>query len=114
MPTGSGKNLAFFAALLLNPSGMFIIMTPFVALMEDMCQRLTAYSISGGKWSSEIDPFEAKLVTIPAHECSEMRHIMSLDPSVFDWTEIFDQPHATERQRDSAAIWANFTGMDMF
>ncbi|KAH0836304.1 hypothetical protein J3R83DRAFT_7851 [Lanmaoa asiatica] len=36
LPTGSGKSLAFFSAALLNPESLFITITPFVALMEDM------------------------------------------------------------------------------
>ena len=36
MPTGSRKSLAFFRAPLLNPSRMFIVVTPFVALTNGM------------------------------------------------------------------------------
>ena len=73
MPTGSGKSLAFFAAPLLNPSSMFIVVTPFVTLTEDMCRRLAAYPITGGKWSSNTSPFDAQLVVVPAHEAGTSR-----------------------------------------
>ncbi|KAH0826845.1 hypothetical protein J3R83DRAFT_4377 [Lanmaoa asiatica] len=73
MPTGSGKSLAFFGAPLLNPSRLFIVVTPFVALTEDMCRRLAAYPISGGKWSGGINPFDAQLVIVPAHEAGTVR-----------------------------------------
>ena len=74
MPTGSGKSLAFFGAPLLNPSRMFIVVTPFVALTEDMCRRLAAYPISGGKWSStDVSPFDAQLVVVAAHEAGTSR-----------------------------------------
>ncbi|KAH0825908.1 hypothetical protein J3R83DRAFT_7662 [Lanmaoa asiatica] len=70
MPTGSGKSLAFFAAPILNPSSLFVVVTPFVALTEDMDRRLAALPIVGGKWSSDINPFEAQLVIVPAHEAA--------------------------------------------
>ncbi|KAI9452391.1 hypothetical protein HD554DRAFT_827680, partial [Boletus coccyginus] len=79
MPTGSGKSLAFFAAPVLNPSGLFVVVTPFVALTEDMDRRLAALPIMGGKWSSNINPFEAQLVIVPAHEAATERF--------FQWAE---------------------------
>ena len=69
MPTRSGKSLAFFAAPLLNPSSLFIVVTPFVALTEDMDRRLTACpGIRGGKWSCDTDPINDQLIIVPAHE----------------------------------------------
>ncbi|KAF8549160.1 hypothetical protein OG21DRAFT_627578 [Imleria badia] len=79
MPTGSGKSLAFFAAPVLNPSSLFIVVTPFVALTEDMDRRLAALPIVGGKWSSDVNPFEAQLVIVPAHEAATERF--------FQWAE---------------------------
>ena len=73
MPTGSRKSLAFFGAPLLNPSRLFIVVTPFIALTEDMCRRLAAYPISGGKWSSDLSPFDAQLVIVPVHKAGTLR-----------------------------------------
>ncbi|KAG9311149.1 hypothetical protein JVU11DRAFT_8215 [Chiua virens] len=70
MPTGSGKSLAFFAAPLLNPQSLFIVVTPFVALTEDMDRRLASSPIPGGKWSADLNPFDAQLVIVPAHEAA--------------------------------------------
>ncbi|KAF8422586.1 hypothetical protein L210DRAFT_852295 [Boletus edulis BED1] len=79
MPTGSGKSLAFFAAPILNPCSLFIVVTPFVALTEDMDRRLAALPIVGGKWSSDINPFESQLVIVPAHQAAT--------ESFFQWAE---------------------------
>ena len=69
MPTRSGKSLAFFGAPLLNPSSMFVVIIPFIALMDDMERRLAACpGIRGGKWFSDTDPINDQLIIIPAHE----------------------------------------------
>ena len=68
MPTGSGKTLAFFAAPLLLPDKMFVLVTPLIALTNDMSRRLAATGIRGGKWSNRLDPFTAQLVILSAHQ----------------------------------------------
>jgi superfamily II DNA helicase RecQ len=68
MPTGSGKSLSFFAAPLLMPTKMFIVVTPLVALTNDMSRRLASTGIEGGKWSNRIDPFTARLIVVSAHQ----------------------------------------------
>ncbi|KAG2345281.1 hypothetical protein BDR05DRAFT_946802 [Suillus weaverae] len=47
MPTGSGKSLAFFAAPLLHPHGLFIVITPLIALTKDMACQLASTGIRG-------------------------------------------------------------------
>ncbi|KAG1744239.1 hypothetical protein EDB19DRAFT_1827120 [Suillus lakei] len=46
MPTGSSKSLAFFVAPLLHPHGLFIVITPLIALTEDMarCHNIPYFS----------------------------------------------------------------------
>jgi len=68
MPTGSGKSLAFFAAPLLMPNKMFIVITPLVPLTNDMSRRLASTRIEGGKWSPSTNPFSAQLVLVSAHQ----------------------------------------------
>ena len=68
MPTGSGKSLAFFAAPLLLPAKMFVLITPLIALTNDMSRRLAATGIQGGKWSNHLDPFTSQLVIVSAHQ----------------------------------------------
>jgi superfamily II DNA helicase RecQ len=48
--TGSGKSLVFLSAPLLYPEKLFIVITPLVALTDDLARRLAATSITGGKW----------------------------------------------------------------
>jgi Helicase conserved C-terminal domain/Type III restriction enzyme, res subunit len=68
MPTGSGKSLTFFGAPLLYPNKMFVVITPLVALTEDMSRRLAGTRIRGGKWHEITDPFTAQLVLVSAHQ----------------------------------------------
>ena len=68
MPTGSGKSLAFFGAPCIFPDKMFIVITPLVALTEDMARRLAMTRIRGGKLTDIIDPFAAQLVLVSAHQ----------------------------------------------
>jgi superfamily II DNA helicase RecQ len=72
MPTGSGKSLAFFAAPLLMPDKMFIVVTPLVALTSDMSHRLAATPIRSGMWSSPLDPFTVQVVLVSAHQAGTM------------------------------------------
>ena len=68
--TGSGKSLTFLSAPLIYPEKMFIVVTPLVALTDDLARRLAATSITGGKWQDvrRRDPFHARLVLVSAHE----------------------------------------------
>jgi superfamily II DNA helicase RecQ len=68
MPTGSGKSLAFFSAPLLMPDKMFLVVTPLVALTNDMSRRLASTQIEGGKWSTSLNPFTTQLVLVSAHQ----------------------------------------------
>jgi hypothetical protein len=68
--TGSGKSLIFLSAPLIFPDKMFVVITPLVALTDDLARRLAATSIAGGKWHDvrTRDPFQARLVLVSAHE----------------------------------------------
>ncbi|KAG2336057.1 P-loop containing nucleoside triphosphate hydrolase protein, partial [Suillus weaverae] len=68
MPTGSGKSLAFFAAPLLHPRGLFIVITPLVALTEDMARRLASTGIRGGQYHRVEDILTAQIVIVSAHQ----------------------------------------------
>jgi superfamily II DNA helicase RecQ len=68
MPTGSGKSLSFFSAPLIFPKKIFIVITPLVALTEDLSRRLAATNIRGGKWHDITDPLTTQLVLVSAHE----------------------------------------------
>jgi hypothetical protein len=68
MPTGSGKSLTFFGAPLMYPDKLFVVITPLIALTEDLARRLSETTIRGGKWLDIRDPFQAQLVIVSAHE----------------------------------------------
>ncbi|KAG2063588.1 P-loop containing nucleoside triphosphate hydrolase protein [Suillus decipiens] len=68
MPTGSGKSLAFFAAPLIHPHALFIVITPLVALTEDMAQRLATTRIEGGQYPHIQNVLTAQIVIVSAHQ----------------------------------------------
>ncbi|KAH0833799.1 hypothetical protein J3R83DRAFT_10949, partial [Lanmaoa asiatica] len=94
LPTGSGKSLAFFGAALLNPESLFIVITPFVALTEDMVRRLAASPITGGRWSGEINPMRDQVVIVPAHEAGSDFFLQWAEASVARLRRVFvDEAH---------------------
>jgi superfamily II DNA helicase RecQ len=63
--TGGGKSMAFFCAPFLFPESLFLVITPLVALKDDIRRRLLETSIKGGVWGEdEIDPHTAQLVIV--------------------------------------------------
>jgi superfamily II DNA/RNA helicase len=71
MPTGSGKSLSFMAVpLLLRPSQkkIVVVITPLVALTEDMSRRLAATDIRAAKWTATQSPFDMELLLVSAHQ----------------------------------------------
>lgn len=73
MPTGSGKSLAFFAAPILFPDKLFVVITPLVALTEDLSRRLASMPIKGGSYKVLQDVLSAQLVIISAHQAGTDR-----------------------------------------
>ncbi|KAJ3839416.1 P-loop containing nucleoside triphosphate hydrolase protein [Lentinula raphanica] len=68
LETGGGKSLAFFGAPFLFPDHLFIVVSPLVALTEDLRRRLLETSIKGGVWGdTSWDPHTAQLVLVSAH-----------------------------------------------
>ncbi|KAG2740332.1 P-loop containing nucleoside triphosphate hydrolase protein [Suillus brevipes Sb2] len=68
MPTGSGKSLAFFAAPILIPDSLFIVVTPLVALTEDLARRLSSTTIPGGQYHHVRDVLSAQIIIVSAHQ----------------------------------------------
>ncbi|KAG1720862.1 uncharacterized protein EDB91DRAFT_1088677 [Suillus paluster] len=68
MPTGSGKSLAFFAAPVLIPDSLFIVITPLVALTEDLARRLSSTTIPGGQYHHVKDVLSAQIILVSAHQ----------------------------------------------
>jgi hypothetical protein len=68
MPTGSGKSLAFFAAPILHPNDLFIVITPLIALTDDMSRRLASTNIQGGQYHAVRDTLTAQIIIVSAHQ----------------------------------------------
>ncbi|KAF5341299.1 hypothetical protein D9758_016658 [Tetrapyrgos nigripes] len=70
LSTGEGKSLQFFAAPLLKPDHLFVVILPLICLTEDMLRRaqaITAYK--AGVWGSQdFDTHTTSLVFVSAHE----------------------------------------------
>ncbi|KAJ3846669.1 hypothetical protein EV368DRAFT_88690 [Lentinula lateritia] len=67
--TGGGKSLAFFGAPFLFPKKLFVVVSPLVALTQDLRRRLLETGINGGVWNEEpIDIHTAQLVLVSAHK----------------------------------------------
>ncbi|KAJ3871558.1 hypothetical protein F5051DRAFT_446066, partial [Lentinula edodes] len=65
--TGGGKSLAFFGAPFLFPKKLFVVVSPVVALTQDLRRRLLETCINGGIWNEEpIDIHAAQLVLVSA------------------------------------------------
>ncbi|KAG1760540.1 P-loop containing nucleoside triphosphate hydrolase protein [Suillus occidentalis] len=68
MPTGSGKSLAFFVAPLIHPRALFIVITPLVALTEDMARRLATTPIARGQYHHNQDILTDQIVIVSMHQ----------------------------------------------
>ncbi|KAF8830860.1 hypothetical protein HHX47_DHR2000766 [Lentinula edodes] len=67
--TGGGKSLAFFGAPFLFPKKLFVVVSPLVALTQDLRRRLLETGINGGVWNEElINIHTAQLVLVSAHK----------------------------------------------
>ncbi|KAJ3871133.1 hypothetical protein F5051DRAFT_446582 [Lentinula edodes] len=67
--TGGGKSLAFFGAPFLFPRHLFIVVSPLVALTQDLRRRLLETGINGGVWNEDpIDVHSAQLILVSAHQ----------------------------------------------
>ncbi|KIK53051.1 hypothetical protein GYMLUDRAFT_63923 [Collybiopsis luxurians FD-317 M1] len=68
LATGKGKSLAFFGAPKIFPESLFLVISPLIALTNDLEHRLDQTTITGGVWPSRhIDWSTAQLVLISAH-----------------------------------------------
>ncbi|KAJ3858461.1 hypothetical protein EV359DRAFT_68999, partial [Lentinula novae-zelandiae] len=67
--TGGGKSLSFFGAPFLFPRHLFIVVSPLVALTQDLRRRLLETGINGGVWNEDpIDIHNAQLILVSAHQ----------------------------------------------
>ncbi len=77
MPTGGGKSLCFQLPALLS-SGLTLVISPLVALMENQVQELTEKGITAGLLHSEV-PAPKRKQTLQALESQQLR-LLYLSP----------------------------------
>ncbi|KAL0566552.1 hypothetical protein V5O48_015458 [Marasmius crinis-equi] len=72
LATGEGKSLGFFIGPLLYPNSLFIVVTPLVALTEDLYRRMGLTYMRGGRWGEDtFDPMTAEIVLVGAHRAGD-------------------------------------------
>ncbi|KAJ3712543.1 hypothetical protein DFJ43DRAFT_1161447 [Lentinula guzmanii] len=68
LETGGGKSMAFLCAPKLVPGKLFIIVSPLVALTEDLRLRLQSQGINGGVYhDKQLNVHTAELILVSAH-----------------------------------------------
>ncbi|KAL0064497.1 hypothetical protein AAF712_008555 [Marasmius tenuissimus] len=73
LETGGGKSAAFFSAPYLFPQSMFIVVSPLVALNEDLFRRMQSYHFKSARWGEDpINMEETQLVLVGAHRVGTM------------------------------------------
>ncbi|KAL0059321.1 hypothetical protein AAF712_013948 [Marasmius tenuissimus] len=67
--TGGGKSAAFFGAPYFFPESLFVVVSPLVALTDDLYRRMRMHQFACGKWGEDgFDAMNAQLVLVGAHE----------------------------------------------
>ncbi|KAJ3991696.1 hypothetical protein F5050DRAFT_1812256 [Lentinula boryana] len=68
LETGGGKSMAFLCAPKLVPGKLFVVVSPLVALTEDLRLRLQSQGINGGVYhDKQLNIHTAELILVSAH-----------------------------------------------
>ncbi|KZT03241.1 uncharacterized protein LAESUDRAFT_762219 [Laetiporus sulphureus 93-53] len=62
--TGSGKSLAFFGAVMQSPDHLYIVISPLVALINDLKHRLGQTRLAGDLWNAHLDGSRMQIVLV--------------------------------------------------
>ncbi|KAF9489145.1 hypothetical protein BDN71DRAFT_1435597 [Pleurotus eryngii] len=67
--TGGGKSLMFYGPPLVEPSGITVVVLPFIALAEEQFSTAEMHSIPISMWPNDNINFDTvQLIIVPAHE----------------------------------------------
>jgi ATP-dependent DNA helicase RecQ len=97
MPTGGGKSLCFQLPALLS-SGVTLVVSPLVALMENQVQELTEKGLAAGLLHSEI-PAAKRKQTLQSLEQQQLR-LLYLSPETLLTTPVWERLCAPELKID--------------
>jgi ATP-dependent DNA helicase RecQ len=97
MPTGGGKSLCFQLPALLN-SGVTLVVSPLVALMENQVQELAVKGLAAGLLHSEI-PTAQRKQTLQALKQQQLR-LLYLSPETLLTKPVWERLSAPELQID--------------
>ncbi|KAK0485631.1 P-loop containing nucleoside triphosphate hydrolase protein [Armillaria novae-zelandiae] len=94
MPVGSGRSLAFFSAPHLDQEGLFIVVTPLMALAEDMGRRLGQnHAVHGGIYP-QFSAQNGQLIFVVARHAEADRFLGWLEvQSSHLWHVFIDECH---------------------
>ncbi|KAJ3979088.1 hypothetical protein F5890DRAFT_1559208 [Lentinula detonsa] len=114
--TGGGKSLAFFGAPFLFPHNLFIVVSPLIALTQDLKRRLYETSVRGGLWSEKhlYDIHTAQLVIVSANQAGsdEFYGWVTCDAVRLRLKRIFiDEAHKIVTDQDFRSCFLRFPNL---
>ncbi|KAH7880194.1 uncharacterized protein C8R40DRAFT_1079401, partial [Lentinula edodes] len=113
--TGGGKSLAFLGAPFLFPHHLFVVVSPLIALTQDLRRRLLETGINGGVWQEDsYDEHTAQLVLVSAHKAGtdEFHHWLTCDATRERLKRIFiDEAHKIVTDSDFRACFKRFPNL---
>ncbi|KAJ4463469.1 P-loop containing nucleoside triphosphate hydrolase protein [Lentinula lateritia] len=113
--TGGGKSLAFFGAPFLYPHHLFVVVSPLVALTQDLRRRLLETGINGGVWREDsYDEHSAQLILVSAHQAGtdEFLHWITCDAVRQRLKRIFiDEAHKIVTDSDFRSCFKRFPNL---
>lgn len=109
LPTGAGKSVAIFGPALIHPTRLVVVVTPFIALTDDLDRKLSGMNISGGKWCDKPNPHTARIILVSAHEAGSDEFVPWLEaikPRLL--RVVFDEAHHILLSADYRQCFKNF------
>ncbi|KAJ3888613.1 hypothetical protein GG344DRAFT_79608 [Lentinula edodes] len=113
--TGGGKSLAFLGAPFLFPRHLFVVVSPLIALTQDLKRRLLETGINGGIWREDsYDEHSAQLILVSAHKAGsdEFLHWITCDAVRQRLKRVFiDEAHKIVTDSDFRSCFKRFPNL---